>query len=140
MAELIVPKPSVALAVQAITVGLPQAGLTDVYVSSKKPGAATGHRILPGKFIRVTRLNPGGMLNRVTDQAHLLIECWDDSGEGEKLANAARGVLRAASGQTIAGGFVRCAGEDNGPVDFPDPDVPSHDRYQFTIDLLISTN
>ncbi|DAZ90349.1 hypothetical protein [Mycobacteroides abscessus] len=140
MAELIIAKPSVAIAVSALTAGLPQTGLSGVYVSSKKPGVATGHRVLPSKFIRVTRISPGGMLNRVTDLAHLLIECWADDGEGESLANAARGVLRASAGHTIASGFIRSFGNDSGPVDFPDPDVPSHDRYQFTGDLLISTN
>jgi hypothetical protein len=141
VAELIIAKNSSNVIVQALIGGLPDAGWADVYVSTGQPGLASGHERLPSAFIRVTR-GGGGRLNRVTDSASSLIECWHDGSNAEGLAQAAIGVLCRAAGQRqrFAGGFIR--GIDNlfGPTDFPDPLVPSHDRSQFHGDFLISTN
>lgn len=141
MAELIVPKPAVAVAISVLTDGLPGAGFSGVFVGSKIPGPRTGQTTLPKRFVRVTR-SGGGMLNRVTDNARLLIECWSDDGvDAEALANAARAVLVASHGTKTSFGFVRGGGAvDDGPVDYPDPLVESHERYQFQVSLLVSTN
>lgn len=141
MRPLIVPKPSVACAIAALTDGLPEVDYDDVYVSSKKPGPRTGHTILPDRFIRVTRAG-GGMINLVTDNARLLVECWSSADDAEKFANAARAVIAASAGGRYADGFIRGVNTDldDGPVDFPDPLVTSHDRQQFTIGVLVSTN
>ena len=83
------------------------------------------------------------MINRVTDSARLLIECWsDDSADAEQLANTTRGLLRASSGSRVAGGFIRGVDMelDDGPTDFPDPLNPEHDRYQFQVAVIVSTN
>lgn len=141
MTELIVAPASKDAAVQALAAGLPDADWINVNVSSKRPDDIPGVNELPHAFIRVTR-SGGGMLNRVTDRASLLVECWHDGGRSEALANAAIGVLARAAGQRQrhAGAFLR--GMDNvfGPTDFPDPLTPDHDRSQFTADLLVSTN
>lgn len=142
MAELIVPKSSIAFAVQALAVGMGDADAewTGIYVADRKPDTTSGAS-LPSAFIRVTR-SSGGMLNRVTDRATLLVECWHDSARGEELALAAIAVLTRAAGQRqrFAGAFVRGIDNIQGPTDFPDPLTPSHDRFQFTADLLVSTN
>jgi hypothetical protein len=141
MAELIIPKPAVALAISVLKAGLSTAGFSGVFVGTRTPGPRTGHTALPKRFVRVTRTG-GGMLNRVTDNARLLIECWSDDGvDAEALANAARAVLVASRGTKTAYGFVRGTGEvDDGPVDYPDPLVESHERYQFQVSLHVSTN
>lgn len=141
MNELIIPKPAVAVTVQALNAGLPGVGYSNVHISSKRPGAPTGDTILPNRFIRVTRAG-GGMINRVTDEARLLIECWsDDSADCEEFANAARGVIYASRGQKHGGGFIRhVERHDDGPVDHPDPLFPGHERYQFRVGVLVSTN
>lgn len=141
MREIIVPKPSVAAVIAVLIDQLPDQGYGDAYVSSKKPGPRTGHTSLPSRFIRVTRAG-GGMINLVTDNARILVECWSDSDDAEKFANAARAVITASAGGRYAGGFIRGVDNeyDDGPVDFPDPLVTSHDRQQFTIGVLVSTN
>lgn len=141
MAELVVPKPAVAIAISVLNAGLAGAGFEGVFVGSRTPGPRTGHTSLPKRFVRVTRTG-GGMLNRVTDNARLLIECWSDDGvDAEALANAARAVLVASHGAKTSMGFVRGGSEvDNGPVDYPDPLIESHERYQFQVSLLVSTN
>ena len=138
---LIVPKPAVAIAVSLLSSGLPAAGFSGVFVGTRTPGPRTGHRILPKHFVRVTRAG-GGMENRVTDNARLLVECWSEDGvDAEMLANTARAVLVAARGTTTPHGFVRgSGGVDDGPVDYPDPLIETHERYQFQVSLLVSTN
>jgi hypothetical protein len=141
MAELIIPKPAVAVVIALLSQRLSALNLS-TFVSSKTPSPATGHEVLPSRFIRVTRTG-GGMSNPVTDSARLLIECWsDDSASAEQLANTARAIIRAGVGQRVAGGFIRGVDTavDDGPTDYPDPLVQSHDRYQFQVTVLVSTN
>lgn len=140
MPELIVAKPSVGATVQALKAGLADTAFAGTFASSKRPDTSAGQS-LPDRFIRVTRTG-GGMLNLVTDRAALLVECYTALGDGERLANTGIGVLARAAGQQTryAGAFIRGIGAIYGPTDFPDPLVPSHDRYQFTCDLYVSTN
>lgn len=145
MPEVVKRKPSVGAAVQVLKARLatnyPEVpAFASVFISSKRPSTDTGQS-LPDHFIRVTRTN-GGMLNRVTDRATLLVECFSATGQGEQLALAAIATLEAAAGQRqrYAGAFLRALDNVFGPTDFPDPLTPSHDRYQFTCDLLVSTN
>lgn len=142
MPELIIPKPAVAVATAALRARLPGTGYSGVYIDSDRPSDATGHAILPPHFILLSRAPGGGMINLVTDSARLLVECWasKEIGDGEQFANTARGILRASVGQRFAGGFIRCFDNDSGPTDFGDPLAPTHSRYQFLGDLLVSTN
>jgi hypothetical protein len=142
MGELIIPKPAVQVVCAALVVGLPEVSddYADAYVGSKRPGPRTGHTGLPSRFIRVTRAG-GGMLNRVTDNARVLVECWSDANDCEQFANAARGVIYCSAGDRFATGFIRYVEhEDDGPTDFPDPLVTTHDRWQFVTGVLVSTN
>lgn len=138
----VIPKPAVAACIAFLADALPDHDFDGVFVSSKTPGPATGHASLPRRYIRVTR-SGGGMVNTVTDNARLLVECYsDDSADAEVLANVARGALRASAGRRVAGAFIRGVDVDvdDGPTDYPDPLVPSHDRYQFQVALMVSTN
>lgn len=141
--ELIVPKPALSVAIELLRQGLPVLDFDDVFISSSKPGSDQGYDTYPDRFIKVTRTG-GGMNNKVTDRALLLTECWSvDSTEAESLANACRALYNAAAlrSQRFAGAYVRGWDEaGDGPVDFPDPTIASHDRWQFLGGLLVSTN
>lgn len=141
--EVILPRPALAAAIQILVEGLPVLGFSDVFISSSKPGSDQGYDTYPSRFVKVTRTG-GGMNNLVTDRALLLTECWSvDSTEAENLANACRALYSASAlrSQRFAGATIR--GWDDagdGPVDFPDPTIASHDRWQFLGGLLVSTN
>lgn len=140
--EVIVPKPAISLVISAVTEGLPLLGHFDVYVSGTRPSEAAGFGgQLPKRFVRITRAG-GGMSNLVTDNARVLVECWsDDSADAESLANAVRGILGSLTGVNHILGHVRGVGNvDDGPTQFPDPLVPSHDRWQFQVTVMVSTN
>lgn len=142
MPEYIRRKPSVGAAVQVLKTNLAvnEPTFTGTTISSKRPSTDAGQP-LPDHYIRVTR-SGGGMLNRVTDRSTLLVECYSAVGKGEQLALSAIATLEAAAGQRQrhAGAFLRALDNVFGPTEFPDPLTPSHDRYQFTCDLLVSTN
>lgn len=96
----------------------------------------------PTQFVRVTRAG-GGLVNPVTDSPRILVECWATSyGQAETMANTARAALRNAQSQYWAGIFVRRWRWDSedGPVDWPDPDVTDMERFQFHGDLEVSIN
>jgi len=143
MVEVIVPKPALSAAIALLRDGLADHGWPDIFVGSTKPGEAQGFAVYPDQFVKVTR-SGGGMNNLVTDRALLLVECWSvDSVEAENLANTCRALLRAApyQGQPFAGAYIRGWDEaGDGPVDFPDPSLASHNRWQFLGGLLVSTN
>ncbi|WP_301119776.1 hypothetical protein [Mycolicibacterium fortuitum] len=143
MGELIIPKPAVGAGVAALEAALP-AHYDVELVSSDLPGLANGHRTYPTLFVRMTRVGPSGMLNMVTDRARLLVECYadkDSDTDCEQFANTCRALLRAVDTRTrFAGAYIRRWQNDTGPVPYPDPSVPSHERWQFQGDLLVSTN
>lgn len=141
MGELIVPKAALALVIKAVSEELDGLGYGGVTIASKKPGQVTGDALLPNRFIRATRVG-GGMVNRVTDNARILFECWStDGADAENLANAVRGIVGAMAGRHYTIGYVRGVSNlDDGPTEFPDPQTPSHDRWQFTAGVMISTN
>ncbi len=90
-------------------------------------------------FIRVTRIG-GYMSNIVTDTGRQLIECWAlDGPTARGMTRTARAALRNAQGKIFDGAFIRSWDDEQGPVDFPDPDVPSWYRWQFHGDLSVST-
>jgi hypothetical protein len=99
---------------------------------------------LPAKFIRVSRVG-GGQPNPRFDIARLLVECWADEsvggyGTAETMGDQARTALRNAAGTTVATDvFIHAWDNEDGPLDYDDPAVPSMRRRQFTGDLQVST-
>ncbi len=94
----------------------------------------------PAKMIRVSRAG-GHRPNIVTDAPRLLIECWTKTVEdAETLANTAIAALQNSQGTTTDGVFSRGFENIEGPVDFPDPQISDHERWQFLGDLLLSTS
>lgn len=140
MAELIVPKPALAAGIAILTEELPGNGFPGVFVSNKRPGPEDGFQTYPPVFVRLTRTG-GGMINMVTDRATLLVECYaDDSEVAELFANVCSATLARRYGhRRFAGAHIRGYSGD-GPTEFPDPLVPTHDRWQFLGELLVSTN
>lgn len=129
------PKPAV---LTAITI-LADAFEDNAFVSAKMPP-----RALPDAFVKVSRVG-GGLDNIATDGARILVECFArDIGVLEGMCNTARAALRNAGGTSVtttAGDvFVRAWENEQGPTDFPHPDLLEHDRWQFTGDLLIKAN
>ena len=142
MAEVIVPKPAVSLVISELAARLPGQGYSDVYVAGTRPTEAAGFAgVLPKRFVKITRVG-GGMSNRVTDNARILVECWsDDSADCEILANTVRAILGSLAGSNITLGQVRGVGNvDDGPSQFPDPLVPNYERWQFQVTVMVSTN
>jgi hypothetical protein len=98
----------------------------------------------PDRFVRVSRVG-GGQDNIATDVARILVECFaKDVGEVESMCNTARAALRNAGGTTVTttAGTVSVRAWDNeqGPTDYPHPDLMEHLRWQLTGDLLVKSN
>ncbi len=129
------PKPAV---LTAITI-LAEAFGEYAFVSAKMPA-----RQRPERFVKVSRVG-GGLDNIATDGARILVVCFaQDVGQLEAMCNTARTALRNAGGTTVTttSGDVFIRGWDNeqGPTDFPHPDLLEWDRWQFTGDLLVKAN
>lgn len=98
----------------------------------------------PDRFVKVSRIG-GGLDNIATDNARILVECFaKDIGEVEAMCNTARTAFRNAGGTTVTttAGSVSVRGWDNeqGPSDYPHPDLVEHIRWQLTGELLIKAN
>jgi hypothetical protein len=81
--------------------------------------------------------------NPVQSVHRLLIECWlnkalDSSVNIETWCGEVSAALRNSSGRTYQGVFSFGWGNEQGPVDFPDPDVTDMRRWQFHGDLTLS--
>jgi hypothetical protein len=75
----------------------------------------------PATFVTVIRTG-GPKRNIVTDQAQITVESWAASDVAAMaLAQQARGLLNALSGQSISGVPVYRVDELSGPADLPDP-------------------
>jgi hypothetical protein len=99
----------------------------------------------PDTFIRVSRVG-GEMPLLVTDSVRVLTEIWVRSsitgavGIIEQMCCDSIAAYMNAQGTFVEGAFIRGFGNISGPVDFPDPDVPDMERWQFQGDLLVSTS
>ena len=122
-------KPAVKTAITILAAGFGQYAL----VSAKMPK----HR--PARFVQVTRI--GGYQNDpITDHARLLIECFGpDTETVEAMTATARAALRNAISTIVDGVWVRNWSNEQGPVDFPHPQIIDLDRWQFQGDLSLST-
>lgn len=124
------------------------------------PGVLTGVRILeaaypavkvsdempktrPNQIILISQVG-GDRPNPVQSVHRLLIECWlskslDSSVNIETWCGEVSAALRNSSGNLYNGVFSYGWGNEQGPVDFPDPDVTDMRRWQFHGDLTLST-
>ena len=129
---------SVIAAARAVLVAALSSTVT---VSTKEPNpSAMGG----GRYVRLTRA--GGPRGRDIDRATLLVECFAataaksaDGPQAEQDAYVLADALRlASSGGPWAGSYI-AGWEQNSIVDFPDPDLSTHARWQFTGTLYVLT-
>jgi len=122
------PKPALKTAIAVLRAA---SALSGVQVGTDMPNPR------PTQFVRVSRV--GGSRNVKQDYARLLIECWATSQGGcETLAANTSAALLNAGGTTVSGAFVYGWDDQQGPVDYPDPDVTDMDRWQFHGDFIVS--
>jgi hypothetical protein len=129
------PKPALLTAITILDAAFGEYA----FVSAKLPG-----KVRPDRFIRVTRVG-GGLDNIASDAARILIECFAKNvGQCEAMCNTARTALRNAAGTNVAttegAVFVRSWGREDGPVDFPHPEILDYDRWQLHGFLLLKSN
>lgn len=135
MLVYLTPKPAV---LTAITI-LSDAFDDYAFVSAKLPG-----KIRPDRFVRVSRVG-GGLENIASDSARILIDCYAKHvDQVESMCNTARTALRNAGGTTVsttAGDvFVRAWENEQGPTDYPNPDVLEFERWQIHGQLVVKAN
>ena len=131
------PTPKPAL-LTAITV------LSEAFGEYSSVSAAMPIHNRPDRFVKVSTVG-GGLDNIATDVARILVECFaKDIGEVEAMCNTVRAALRNAGGTTVtttAGDVsVRAWDNEQGPSDYPHPDLMEHIRWQLTGDLSIKAN
>lgn len=124
------PKPAVKTAISIL------ADAFGVYalVSARMP------RQRPTRFVVVSRIG-GRQDTPVTDVARILVECFGPDVETvEAMTATARTALRNAISTDVDGEvWVRNWSGEQGPTDFPHPDVLDMERWQFQGDLSLST-
>lgn len=131
------PTPKPAL-LTAITI-LDEVFGSYAFVSAKLPPHSR-----PDRFVKVSRVG-GGQENIATDVARILVECFaKDVGEVEAMCNTVRAALRNAGGTTVTTTSgpvsVRAWGNEQGPTDYPHPDLLDYERWQITGDLALKAN
>jgi hypothetical protein len=95
-------------------------------------------RTRPAKFIKVSLLTARSP-NVVSYRPRILVECW--AGGTNRYHTAYDMALDSIKALEDAGStfvediWVRCFDDIEGPVPFPDPDVPEMERFQFHGDL-----
>lgn len=127
----IYPTPKPALKT-ALTI-LEQAFGVYALVSTKMP------KQRPIRFVKVSRIG-GNWATPVIDNARLLIECFGPDPETvETMTGTARAAMRNAISTTVDGVFIRDWANEQGPVDFPHPQIIDMERWQFQGTLSLST-
>lgn len=129
------PKPAV---LTAITI-LDEAFGEYAFVSAKLPG-----HVRPDRFVKVSRVG-GGLEHIASDSARILVECYaPEVAQVEAMCNTARTALRNAGGTTVVTTdgdvFVRKWEREDGPADFPNPEILDRERWQIHGDLIIKSN
>lgn len=124
------PKPAVKTAISIL------ADAFGVYalVAARMP------RQRPTRFVVVSRIG-GRQDTPITDVARILVECFGPDVETvEAMTATARTALRNAISTDVDGEvWVRNWSGEQGPTDFPHPDVLDMERWQFQGDLSLST-
>jgi len=93
----------------------------------------------PIRFIKVSRIG-GSQDTPITDVARILIECFGPDVETcENMTATARTALRNAISTTVEGAWIRNWSNEQGPVDFPHPEIIDMERWQFQGNLSLST-
>lgn len=94
----------------------------------------------PIRFVRVTRVG-GRQRDLATDVARILVECFGPDVETvEAMTGTARAALRNAVSTLVDGDvWIRDWTNEQGPVDFPHPEIIDMERWQFTGDFILST-
>lgn len=97
---------------------------------------------LPARFIRLSRV--GGPREWALDRATLLVECFastaakaPDGQQAEQDVYTAVDALRAAASAGPWAGVHVTGWLQNNIADFPDPDLTTHARWQFTGTLFV---
>lgn len=124
--------PGVLTGIRIIEAGQPAIRVSDEMPKTRPP------RIVLVSQVDARRPNPVQSVHR------LLIECWlnkslDSTVNIEMWCGEVSSALRNSSGNTYDGVFSFGWGNEQGPVDFPDPDVTDMRRWQFHGDLTLST-
>lgn len=105
------------------------------------PGVTVGAKTPTGQLgtcVRVTRA--GGTRAAInTDVSWILVQCYAPITEVEDLCATCSQALSEARATFVDGVWVRGWDGEQGPVDFPDPDVTHLERWQFHGHLNLST-
>lgn len=106
--------------------------LLGVHVGTKVPNPA------PDAFIRVTRTG-GGRQSIIEERPTMLFEVWAaDSVEALTLAAQCWRHVNDCEQTFIADGVWCTTSEPSSPINFPDPNYETRDRYQFYAPMIIS--
>lgn len=123
------PKPAVKTVISVLADAFGQYAL----VSARMP------KQRPIRFVKVSRVG-GKWVNPVTDVARILVECFGPDVESvENMCNTARAALLNAQSTIVDGVWIRHWGNEQGPTDFPHPELIDVERWQFTGELSLST-
>lgn len=123
------PKPAVKTAIAILKQAFGQYALVSAAMPKQRPP----------RFVQVSRIG-GHQDDPVTDHARLLIECFGADVETvENMSATARTALRNAISTVVNGVWVRNWSNEQGPVDFPHPQILDYNRWQFQGDLSLST-
>lgn len=107
------------------------AAFPTVTVSDEMP------KVRPLRMIRVSQVN-GARPNPVSSVHRLLIEIYAPHTVVEQMCADASAALRNSGGVAFGGVFSRGWSGEQGPVDYPDPDVTDLSRWQFHGDLTLA--
>ena len=129
MTIYLTPKPAVKTAIAILA----EAFGVYALVSARMP------KQRPIRFVVVSRIG-GSQDTPITDVARLLVECFGPDVETvEAMSATARTALRNAISTNVDDAWVRDWSGEQGPVDFPHPDILEMERWQFQGDLSLST-
>ncbi|OZD23818.1 hypothetical protein CH253_08120 [Rhodococcus sp. 06-156-3C] len=133
-------KPATAVAVALLNARLPEGVRAYADVPRERP---------PSLFVTVKRVG-GVRRNVVTDNPLYVVGCYAPGDmQAEALANDAIAVFENAPGVAVEyvdaydvtqSAFVNRYDEAAGPQNYPDPDVSTHRRWQFSASLGIASN
>lgn len=97
-------------------------------------------KVRPSQFI-VLSLMPGDFPNPAFTIAHPLVECWAETAEtAEDMCGIVSQAFNNSKGRWFAEAQILGWGNEQGPVEFNDPDITDRRRWQLHGDLYISTH
>ena len=122
-APLVVAPSGQLAAVRAIKAGFAELQMDTMTVAVEFPAKP------PAEFVLVSRIH-SDTAPFSTDTVGVLVECYAVTrGKAEQLANRARASLDWAAGDRTSG--IIWWRESSRPVEFSNPDVAQHVRFQF---------